>query len=159
MSDKPIGSKIPDPVNALAEHIRWVAATDGTVKKEMVEWEGHVKPSEAVQEFLVLALEDDLYIDLDDAFKILGQAAPEEKEYVSALVRNLRSDPPLFKYVRTLQQDCGREQLQLFCDKGKMEIRIREALQAATQDPDGKVGKEAEQLLQEFSTMALTSRE
>lgn len=156
MGDNPVGHKIPDPVNALAEHIRWVAATDGAVKKEMVEWEGHVSPSEAVQEFLVLALEDDLYIDVPEAINIVMQAQPEEREFVSALVANLRNRPPLLDYVRNLQQDCG---LKLFCDKGKMEIRIREALKALTNDPNGGVGKEAEQLLREFATEALTSRE
>jgi len=94
-------------VEPLASAIR-DAVVEGDVRVDQIDWSRGPAPNSEVRKEIIRALQDDLYIDLQEKNQILSKAK-DEYQFVSALVDDLRENQPLFARLRSVKNLLDKE--------------------------------------------------
>ena len=89
-------------VRPVADAIREVAAREGRVSYDQVDWSAGPAPFPKVRQAILRSLQDDLYISAEERGEIL-KVAGDEYQFVDALIHDLRDNQPLYGRLRTVQ--------------------------------------------------------
>lgn len=156
---------LKEQTSTVASNIREAAVRGDSSLEENIRWgKASMALNAQTKKDILEALRSDLYIEPGEASDIVQRAKDDEKDFVQALLDQLKKDPPLFQRADYVKRVLGKKTCSGFVslfrdcltDSGKKALRteaeakLTPALRKASQDTDLLVATKAKDLLKEL---------